>query len=263
MSGSAEESGPSATGAPTTTVVVAEDPDQALADAVDATLAATAFTIDTEANLVIAGQDVQLTAQGPLDYEAPGASVTITVIAPTGDGEIEIRSDGDRVWVRPEGSSDVGLPDGVTWIEGDASRLFESETFEPTGLLGVLVALRAAEDTERLDTVEVDGVEATKYQTTVDYDEAVEAAGDDAEAFESALSLTAPGSIDLLIDVTVGPDGIIRTFSLDIDASTPQIDGDYQLEITDVGAPAVAEAPPADETLTGPEAEDLLDELLT
>lgn len=265
VSGSAEQSEapPTEESTTTTTAIVDEDPDQALADAVDATLAATAFTIDTEANLVITGQDVQLTAQGPLDYEGPGASVIISVEAPTGDGEIEIRSDGEKVWVRPEGSSDVGLPDDITWVEGDASRLFESETFEPTGLLGVLIALRAAEDTERLDTVEVDDVEATTYRTTVDYDEAVEAAGDDAEAFEAALSLTAPGSIDLLIDVTVGADGIIRTFSLDIDASTPQIDGDYQVEITDVGEPATAEAPPEDETLTGPEAEDLLDDLLT
>lgn len=146
---------------------------------------------------------------------------------------------GGRVLLR---TGDGGLPEDVTWVEGDADRLLESETFDQTGLLGVLLALRAAEGTEQAGTVEVDGVEAAEYRTTVDYDEAVGAAGEDADAFEAALSFTAPGSIDLVIDVAVGSDGIIRSFSLEIEASTPQIAGDYTLEITDVGEPAGGEA---------------------
>lgn len=266
VSGSSEGSDPTSPGGtdgPTSTIVVDDDPDAALNDAVDATLQASAFTISTEANLVIGGQDLRLTAEGPVDYEGPQASVTITVDAPTGDGEVEIRSDGEKVWVRPDGSTDPGLPDGAIWVEGDADRLTESETFDQTGLLGVVLALRAAEDTERLETEEIDGVEVTKYQTTVDYEEAVDAAGADAEAFEAALSLTAPGSVDLLIDVTVGADGIVRTFSLDIDASSAAIDGDYLLEISDVGQSVSGEAPPAEDTLTGSDADDLLDDLLS
>ena len=253
-------------GADTTTsstAVVDDDPDQALADAADATLAAPSFGLDSEANLEIGAQKFRLGAKGSVDYDSLVAKVTISVDSNGKPGEVEIRSDGTTLWVRPDAPTGVAVPDGKTWVEGNASRLRQAKTFDQPGLIGVLLALRAANDSQRSGSEEIDGVKATDYTTTVDYAEAVKAAGKDADAFKTALSLTAPGQTALDIEVAVGADGIIRRFRLDIDSDSSLLGGDYRVDLSDVGQAAEApDAPPKGETLTGPKADKLLDQLL-
>ncbi|HEX2576113.1 MAG TPA: hypothetical protein VHK88_07170 [Aquihabitans sp.] len=250
----------------TTTAEVSDDPDQALADAVDATLAAESFVVDSEANLQVGDQEFQITSQGGIDYSGPVADVAIGIDQDGQSGGLEVRSDATNVWVRAEGSAAASfdIPEETPWVEGEASRLTESENFDQADLIGVLLALRAAEGTEAGDTEEIDGVEATQYTTTVDYDAAVEAAGEDADAFENALSLTADGPVSLAIQAWVGDDGIVRRFELEIDAGSAPLGGDYRVELSGVGEEVEAPEPPDDaEVLRGPEAEELLDQLIS
>lgn len=249
----------------TTALEQSSDPDQALVDAVEATLGASSFAIESEANLEIGPQEFKLQTAGPVDYDELVASVVINVDGGSSKAEVELRSDGTTLWVRPEGTaaSGIDLPSGVSWIEGDAQRLEAASTFDPAGLLGVVLALRASDGAQEVGSAELDGTEVTRYQTTVDYDDAVEAAGDDAEAFQSALSLTAPGSIGLDISVSVGDDGVIREFGLDVVSDTPALGGDYTVELTDVGQSVEKpDAPPSDQVLSGPEADAILDKIL-
>lgn len=250
-------------GETTTTAEVSEDPDQALIDAVDATLETESFTVDGEANLDIASQQLRLTSSGSVDYADLVAGVVIGVDQGGEETEVEIRSDGSTLWVRSDGSGGLELPDGKTWVQGEVSQLEDSDSFAPKNLIGVIIALRAAEGTEAGDTAEIDGVSATSYTTTVDYDAAVEAAGEDREVFESALSLTSEDPVALDIEVHVGDDGIVRRFDLEIDAGSAPLGGDYTIELTDVGEEVdPPEAPDEADTVTGAEAEPFLDQLL-
>lgn len=255
----------STTTAPTsTTTESSEDADQAVKDGGEATLETSAFTIDSSLDLTAGIEDLSLGVQGSVDYDESVAGVTISVDAADQTGEVEIRSDGTKLWIRPGGSAlPEPIPEGKTWVQGKADRLGDSGSFDQTGLLGVLIALRAAEDSERTGTDELDGTEVTLYETTIDYAEAVKVAGDDEESFTSSLSLEAPGTTNLKVELAVGSDGIIRHLDFDVENKSGLVDGTYELDLTDVETTIDApETPPADDTLTGPKAEKLLDQLV-
>lgn len=249
----------------TTTLEQSSDPDQAVIDAVDATLGASSFAVQGEANLQIGTQAFKLRTKGPVDYEELVADVEISGGGSGQDAAVKLRADGTDLWVQAEGTAadGVDLPVGKTWIEGDAQRLEKAATFDTAGLVGVVLALRASDGATEVGSTELDGVEVTRYETTVDYDDAVAAAGDDVESFKSALSLTAPDPIALDITVSVGADGIIREFSLEVNSETAGLVGDYSLDLTDVNQPVdKPDAPADDEILRGPEAEKILDDIL-
>lgn len=250
---------------PTTDPRKGNDPDQTLIAAVDSTLAVSSFTVDSEAHLQIGAEELTLTAKGSVDYEEVVSSVEIAVEKDGSGFRAEVRSDGTTVWVRREGTEAPPLPDGKVWVEGDAQLLAAASSFQPAGVLGVLFALRAAHGTTVEKEEAINGTSTTQYRTVVTYDEAVEAVGDDLEAFKSALSLNADDPIDLVIDVWIGEDGIVRQFDLDLQAksSTP-LDGTYHLELSRVDQDVtVPSAPPKDEILSGPEADALLDQFIT
>lgn len=225
-------------------------------DSVDSTLALTSMDITSDANLQISGQEVHFGVDGPMDYENLVGDVTLETVQGAEEQEVQVRSDGTNVWFRMDGTNEAAaIPQGKTWAEGDASALSESDSFEPIGLVGVVVALRGAEEVEVGDSKEIDGVPTRQFTTTVVYADAVAAAGEDQEGFASALTLTGVDDAELDIEVWIGDDGVIRDFSLDINTDKP-VDGTYDVEIAganeDVEAP---EAPDADDVLTGPEAE--------
>ncbi|MCU1497234.1 MAG: hypothetical protein JWM47_1187 [Acidimicrobiales bacterium] len=255
---------PAETTTSTTAAELPDDPDQAVADAVDTTLENPAFSVQSEANLDVEERTVVLSTEGSLDYDARIADVRIAIDGGEGQqGDVRLLADGEHVWVAPRGDVGVTMADGKEWAEGEADRLSSSD-FEPVDLVGVIVALRAADGTELGGTEEIDGVEAQEYTTTVTYEDAVDAAGSDADAFQSSLSLTADEPVDLDIHVWIGPDGIIRRFELTIDAPAGvPLGGDYTVELSDVGDEIEPpDAPDADTVLQGPEAEDVLDQLL-
>ncbi|MBD8870772.1 hypothetical protein [Nocardioides donggukensis] len=236
------------------------EPAEVLADAVDATLGVDSFVVDTKAALTIGETDISLTAAGAVDYEALVADAGITVQQGEAGGEIEIRADGESVWFRTEGEQVPAIPQGKSWVQGEASILDGAATFDPAGLAGVVIALRAAEDVVEGGTKEIDGVQAREFSTTVTYADAVEAAGEDAGKLESSLSLTGTADqADLVIVAWVGEDDVIRDFDLDIEAGDVPVDGTYTVDVSgvdeDVEAP---EAPAEEDVLTGAEADAFL-----
>lgn len=241
------------------------DPDQALEDATDATLASTRFGIEYAASLEFGEQTLELTAEGSVDYDATVADVRLGVEQQGQSQQVEILADGETAWVSSQGGAAPAFPGGATYVSGDAATLAGASSFTPEGLLGVVLVLRAGDDAEAGATEEVDGVEATTYSFTVPYDEAVAAAGADAQAFQTALNLTgAAAQADLQVEVAVGPDDVVRTLDLTIDGGDVPVGGSYDLTLSEVTAEVSApEAPPADEVATGPEADALFSQLLS
>jgi hypothetical protein len=233
--------------------------------AADETLATTRFSVAFTAALEIAGQQLELTADGRVDYDATVADMTLTVDQDGQSQEVGILADGETAWVSTEGDAGVELPDGATYVAGDAASLAEADTFRPEDLLGVVLVLRSGDDAEAGDTEEVGGVETRQYSWTVVYEDAVEAAGEDGETFSKALSLTGNATdSDLDVDVWVGPDDVVRRLEIDIDGKGDPIGGSYDLDLADVGDEVEApDAPAEDEVATGPEADALFEQLLS
>lgn len=255
---------PTTTEAPDTTLP--DDADAALAEAADATLAVESFTISAEAALALGPQQFGYGANGSVSYaDPPITALTIDVNQNGQTSEVEQRTDGETIWVRAEGPQAPTIPDDKTWIAGDASILSESDSLEPIGLVGVVVALRAASDTTAEAGEEIDGVPTTHYTSTISYEEAVEKAGAEEDGFTSALSLTSPEDPILSVEAWVGDDGIVRRLAVVVEeGSNPNAPtGTYDLELTDVNQEVSApEAPAADDTLTGAQAEELLGQLV-
>ena len=240
-------------------------PAEVLHAAVDATLEAQAFDIDSAADLSIGSDDLSLGAEGAVDYENLVSDVAISLEQGSKGGELEVRADGERLWLRTGGTMVPAVPGGKTWVEGRADLLAETETFNPEGLVGVVLALLAAEDVEEGDSGERDGVTAREFTTTVSYRDAVEAAGDRAQAFRTSLNLTGQADTsELEIVAWVGDDDVIRDFDLDIQAGSGiPVDGTYAVEISDVGGEVdPPETPDAAEVLTGPSADTFLSQML-
>lgn len=229
-------------------------------DSVDSTLGVKSMALDTEANFVAAGQELAFGAEGAMDYENMIGEITISTEQGTQDQEIGIRADGEKVWFRVDGSAaaaaGAAVPQGKTWAEGDVAVLAESGDADPIDLIGVILALRGAEEVEVGDSKEIDGVPTRQFTTTVAYSEAVEAAGDDREAFATAFSLNGVDDADLDIEVWIGDDGVIRDFDLDLDAGDNPLEANYDVDISDANKDVdVPDAPPTDDVLTGPEAD--------
>lgn len=242
------------------------DPDQIVADAADATLAASSFTVESEANLTVGPQRFRLATEGSLDYENLVADATIGIEQAGSATEVSLLADGETLWVKADEIEGVTLPDPEkVWIEGEATLLDESGSFRPVDLIGVILALRGADGAEAGESEEIDGVSTTKYTFSLDYDEAVEAAGEDEEAFTSALSLRSEDPIELTIDAWIGDDdGILRRFALETDAGSAPLGADYAIELADVGDDVEApDAPESATILRGEQAADLLEQIFS
>lgn len=238
---------------------------QALQDAVDATVAARVFTIDGDLDLEIAGQQLELQTEGSVDYDATVADLRLAIGQGGQTSEAEVKADGETLWVRAEGQGVPAFPGGATWLQGEATRLAESTTFTPTGLVGAVLVLRGASEVEEVGMEEEDGVEVTRYATTFTYDDALAAVdGQEAQVLGSAFSLTgAASSIDLDVEVAVGDDGVLREFDLELAESDVAAAGSYEISLSDVAGEITPPAPPApSDVATGPEAEALLDQVI-
>lgn len=235
--------------------------------AVDATLANPRASIESLADLQIAGQQITLETDGRVDYDAVVVDSTLQVTQSGSSQRVEILADGETFWVAAEGAQVPPFPDGATYLAGDVERLAEAETFTQDSLVGIVLVLRsgADADAEEGDTEEIDGVETRSFTYTVPYTDALEAAGDDAEALRSALSLTGDAEqADLEVEVAVGSDDVVRRLEVEIDGGTVPVSGTYDLALSDVGAEVEPpEAPADDEVARGPQADALLDQLIT
>jgi hypothetical protein len=262
---SSSDPAPESSSASPSEAVDGEAAAQALQEAVDATVAARVFTIDGDLELDIAGQQLQLRTEGSVDYDATVADLLLSIGQGGQTSEAEVKADGDTLWVRAEGQGVPAFPGGATWLQGEATRLADSTTFTPTGLVGAVLVLRGASEAEVLGTEEEDGVEVTRYATTFTYDDALAAVdGQEAQVLGSAFSLTgAASSIDLDVEVAVGDDGVLREFDLELAESDVAASGSYEISLSDVAGEVTPPAPPApSDVATGPEAEALLDQVI-
>ena len=168
-------------------------------------------------------------------------------------------ADGEDLWVA---TTDVTPPNGAEWLQGEADQLRTSD-FQPIGLIGTIVLLRAAQDTTlENESDSIGGVESQAYRTTMTYDEAVDAAGDDAEAFQSAFSIDYSEPVELDVTVWIDDDGIVRQMYVEIDpADDTPVDGTYDLTLDVPDAIEPPEAPDPETVATGPEAERMLEDI--
>lgn len=237
--------------------------DRVLSDAADATTGLDAFRSEATASLQIMGQDLELHGSGAMDFAELVGSFRTSVTTPSDEIDVEVRSDGATMWLKPKGSA-IELPRGKAWVATTPEWLDDDHSLGAPSLLGVSLALKGSAGAIEGETKEIDGVEATEYTTTIGYDDVLAALGPDAPTFRRALSLEAPEPPDLDITVWIGSDGIVRDLHLVIVSDGAfAIGGTYDLSVRDVGEPvAEPDAPPADEVLTGPEAERIVQQLL-
>lgn len=247
-----------------------EEPDDrpaetVLEDAADTSLSTRRFVVDLATQLDIDGRQLGLTAVGRVDYDAVVADLSLGVEQEAGATLAVIMADGDRVWVSLEGDEAPAFPGGARYVQGDSADLAAATTFDPESLLGVLHVLRGAEDVEQRDDEEIDGVESRVFVYTISYLDAVEAAGDDADAFESAFNLTGDATAaDLDIEVAIGPDDVVRRFALEIVGGDLPIAGTYDLALSAVGEDVSApDAPSEEEVASEDDSAPVLRQLLT
>ncbi|WP_299058366.1 hypothetical protein [uncultured Nocardioides sp.] len=240
------------------------DPAQVVLDATEVTLGQTSLTIESQADLEVQGAASSVSTEGSVDYEQGLFDLDRDVNDTTRVGVV---ADGTRAWIKNEGPDGSAFADGATWLQGDVDDLVSSGTFGQLQLLGSTLALRAAGDDPAAvaegEPTTYDGVECRVLTLTVPYADAVAAAGEDAAVFTEALSLTGPARrADLALEVAVGPDDVIRSYSLGVE-SAPGVSGGYEVLLTDIGEPVGPPlAPDPTDTASGPEAIEQFAELV-
>ena len=245
------------------------DPSQALQDAVSATVELQAFTIDSDLDLEIGGQDLAIGVEGSVDYGTPIADIELVVSQGGVASNARVLADGESLWVSIEGAQAPSFPEGATWLQGDAARLNGSSSFTPDGVLGAVLVLRGAQDVEEAGTDELDGVTVTRYTSTFAYEDASAAvSGDEAEAetLRSSFALTGDAAaLELQVEAAVGEDGVLREVHVEVvEEDGVPASGGYDLELTDVGGEiALPERPDEEDVASGPDAEALLDQIIT
>ncbi len=178
-----------------------------------------------------------------------------------GDWKLDAIVDGDVVYLRfPPLAKE--LPDGKTWVKGNAKELAQSGT---SGLdqAGSLSGLDARDvfgflegvsgSIESVGSEDVRGVTTSHYRATLDpaklatlvpADKRESLGGIDEAARQAGLD-------DLPIDVWVDADGRLRKLAIELDATLPGSDESLQaslvVEVYDYGAPLDLELPPADQ----------------
>lgn len=231
-----------------------DDPAAFVRAAAEKTINAPSFSIDSDLEVNLPTDDLAVITNGAGDYNNVIADLDLQVTSQTSEQRIELLADGDTMWMK---TTDTG----GQWVQGDADRL-AGETFNQSGILGSLLMLRAAQDVEVGEASELDGVTGREYRTSFTYAEALAAAAPDEATFSYSFSLTGTG-VDAVLNVTtwIGDDGVVRDFRFEIEHEA--ISGGADMKLRDVGQPiAPPEPPPSDETITGPEADQLLDQLL-
>lgn len=240
------------------------DPAQVVLDATEVTLGLTSLTIESQADLEVQGAASSVLTEGSVDYEQGLFDLDRDV---NGTTRVGVVADGTRAWIKNEGPDGSAFADGATWLQGDVDDLVSSGTFGQLQILGSTLALRAAGDdpaavTEAEPTA-YDGVQCRVLTLTVPYADAVAAAGEEAAVFTEALSLTGQARrADLALEVAVGPDDVIRSYSLAVE-SAPGVSGGYEVLLTDIGEPVGPPLPPdPTDTASGPEAIEQFAELV-
>jgi hypothetical protein len=185
--------------------------------------------------------------------------------------DIEMRSDGERAWVRTDsGDAESLLPEGVTWVEMPVGTLTEDGFYGGfEGTFGIVPALRGLVDAEAVGTDEVGGDPVRVYEGDVDWQAALDAAGaDEVGGLGESLTLEGAEDGDLVATFALDDEDRLRRFELDVVAGeglgeAAGIEARLAFEVTEYDPEVVVpEAPPEDETVALDSVDGLEDLLL-
>jgi len=178
-----------------------------------------------------------------------------------GDWKLEAITDGDVAYIRfPPIAKE--LPDGKTWVKGDAGDFSKADTtglgqfsslsgMDPRDVFGFLKAVSGS--IEAVGSEDVRGIETSHYRATLDpakLTELVPAGQREALGGVDDAARQA-GITELPLDVWIDAENRIRKLSIALDAKMPgsdeSLEASFLVELYDYGTPLVLDLPPADQ----------------
>ena len=199
-------------------------------------------------------------------FKSLGSSFGGTVKGDLGspeDWKLEAIQDGDTVYIRfPLMAKE--LPDGKTWIKGDAEDLSRANagqlsqfgSFAGTDARDVFGLLKAVSGSiEAVGSEEIRGVETSHYRATIDTSKLEQLVPEAQRQSLGGVDQAAKqaGLTELPLDVWIDADQRIRKLSIDLDAKQPGTDESVKaslvVELFDYGTPLDVELPPADQVV--------------
>ena len=240
------------------------------------------FAMTFEMNLPGADQSLSFGAEGGFDTPAKRSRIEVdlsslaelmkqvgsglggTVTGDLGDPsdwKLEAIMDGQVVYLHfPLIAKE--LPDGKTWIKGDADDFSQTGTagldqfgsfsgMDPRDVFGFLKAVSGS--IEVVGSEEVRGVPTSHYRTTLDPAKLTDLVPAEQRKTLSGVDEAArqAGLTELPLDVWIDADQRIRKLSIELDAkmpgSTESVQGSLVVELYDYGVPLELDLPPADQ----------------
>jgi hypothetical protein len=257
------------------------------------------FSLDVKAKLPGLGKELSIAADGGFDTSAKRSQMSVDLSAladlikslgsslggkvtgdlgTSDDWKLDVIQDGGVAYVHFPLLAKQ-LPNGKTWIKGDAKTLSSAGTGEiqqfgalagtnPRDVFGLLKAVSGS--IEAVGTDEIRGVETSHYRATIDSAK-VESLLPEAQRGTLG-SLGPSGSAKVPIDVWIDADQRIRKLAIDLAAidqgtttssstesgtplpqlgadGTMEIEGSVVFEVYDYGKPLTLDLPPADQVV--------------
>lgn len=180
-----------------------------------------------------------------------------------GDWKLEAITDGDVVYLQfPLFAKE--LPDGKTWIKGNARDFSQVDTsgldqfgalsgMDPRDVFGFLKAVSGS--IEAVGSEEVRGVSTNHYRATLDPAKLTELVPAEQRKSLGGVDEAArqAGLTELPLDVWIDADRRIRKLSIELDAKMPGSDeslgASFVVELYDYGTPLALDLPPADQVV--------------
>jgi hypothetical protein len=255
----------SGSGSPGEAPPVPDDVEAAFDDAIAATRSISSAEVTFDLGVESPMASYRAVLDGVFDRDDAG-TMTATIEGEGQPSDIELRSDGEMVWIRADDPAIASeLPEGKAWVEASVDELREAGVF--SGLdttFDTVPVLRGIDEVDDAGAGEVGGDPVRLLEGEVDWQAALDAAdGDEREGLEG--SVTVGNDTDITeFTATIGLDGEGRVRRLVLDVTAGPAAGqrddafDERGEITlhlafdidrvdhDVEVP---DAPPADETV--------------
>lgn len=171
-------------------------------------------------------------------------------------GEFEVRSIGDKAYMRIGLFASIGIP--TPWVSlttdeaGDIATGFGANTADPMGTLGVYYYADA--DVELIGQEQVRGIDSTHFRISADVEKLL-ALADPEQANELRNTSGFPADGTLPVDMWIGDDGFVRRFAYTVDGASDADSGfesmELGMEIFDYGEDINVVAPPAAQVTDG------------
>lgn len=244
------------------------------AEAAKKTEAASSMRIDMTMVTEVPGvaKPVRVEAQGVSDGNRASMTMTMPPIQGVDLGEIEMRMFGTVMYMRMAFLADAA-PELEPWVEIDLREagkevgvdfdalLQLSRQSDPTQALDFL---RASGDIEEVGEAEVRGVATTHYRGSIDFEEyaeQLEAENNDAAAKSLRAIVEQTGTKTVPMEVWVDGESLVRRMKWEQavpgSGRQPSTTAKATMELFDFGADVEVERPPADQTMSFEELQEL------